>query len=147
MGNNHRSHTIRRRREYLWKQNPHCHWCGRKTIPPEEVTVKLVKHGAVFAKEIRYEPLMATLDHLNSRFVELLGEPLAGNIRDTTVLACRECNNKRGKEEAKTVSKEALYALGGRRPKNLELAARIRGENEQISFPISDLVTEGGDAK
>lgn len=69
------------RRRNLWLADPHCHWCGSLTALP----------GAATASGLR----LATIDHLFSRFHPVRQETASV----PTVLACRECNAERGRQE------------------------------------------------
>lgn len=87
----------RRFKEKLWQNNPCCHWCKRPT--------KLL-HIAEIQGEA--DPLMATIDHLVSRY-----HPERWVRRDTTkVLSCYECNSKRAREETKALPREELMRRG-----------------------------------
>lgn len=85
----------KRRRLKLWQRNPHCHWCGRKTVYIQR------RQGG---PKVAYSDDEATLDHLNSR--------LSGNRKQTntvtTVLACRACNHRRAAFEEATLPAEEL---------------------------------------
>ncbi len=81
----------RRRKIKLWLEDCRCYWCRQPTI--------LVVCPSGMKNQERYIPSFskqATIDHLNHR---------QGGKRkqiynvETTVLACRECNEKRGAEE------------------------------------------------
>lgn len=75
----------RRRLRKLWDQNPNCHWCGKKTVLPKRRVGGPASHD------------LATIDHINSRFKkERFDNP---NNLPNTVLACYECNHRRGEEE------------------------------------------------
>jgi hypothetical protein len=68
------------RRQLLFKADPRCHWCARRTY---------LKPGA-------NKQLLATVDHLRTR--------ISGRrSRDTgkTVLACHQCNQARNDAEQK----------------------------------------------
>jgi hypothetical protein len=81
----------------LWQTDPRCHWCKRET---KLINVPEIKGAA--------DPLMATIDHLVSRYF-----PQRWVRRDQTkVLACYECNFKRATEETKQLSKEELVKRG-----------------------------------
>lgn len=87
----------RRFKERLWQNDPSCHWCKRPT--------KLL-HIAEIQGEA--DPLMATIDHLVSRY-----HPERWVRRDLTkVLACYECNAKRSREETKALPREELMRRG-----------------------------------
>ena len=66
----------------LWRRDPHCHWCGVRTVLPTD------NSGRQFAT-------LATLDHLDNR----LSKDRVKNKHHTerTVLACAACNSERGR--------------------------------------------------
>lgn len=74
------------RRAQLFKaQNGLCHWCSCQMVLVE---------GA--AKRRKHEPNQCTVDHLRDRWDPTRSEPARGEQR--YVAACRECNNRRGRE-------------------------------------------------
>ena len=84
----------------LWQQDPRCHWCRRET--------KLLNIPRISGEA---DPLMATLDHLKSRYsLERFVKPKNGEMRK--VLSCYECNIQRAREEEKKLSKEELIRRG-----------------------------------
>ena len=81
----------------LWQQDSRCHWCRRET---KLINVAEIKGPA--------DPLMATIDHLVSRY-----HPERWIKRDKTkVLSCYECNEKRARAETKSLTKEELVKRG-----------------------------------
>ena len=81
----------------LWQTDPRCHWCRR--------TTKLLNIPEIQGEA---DPLMATIDHLVSRY-----HPQRWVHRDQTkVLSCYECNSKRAIEETKKLSREELVHRG-----------------------------------
>ena len=81
----------------LWQADKRCYWCRRET---KLINVTEIQGPA--------DPLMATIDHLVSRY-----SPQRWVKRDKTkVLACYECNARRGMEETKKLSKEELVKRG-----------------------------------
>lgn len=81
----------------LWQFDCRCHWCKR---PTKLLHIPEIKGEA--------DPLMATIDHLVSRY-----SPERWVKRDRTkVLACYECNTKRSYEETASLSKEELRRRG-----------------------------------
>ena len=81
----------------LWQNDPRCHWCRRTT---KLLNIPEIKGEA--------DPLMATIDHLVSRY-----DPKRWVQRDQTkVLSCYECNSKRAIEETKKLSREELVHRG-----------------------------------
>jgi hypothetical protein len=84
----------------LWQNDPKCHWCHRET--------KLLNIPEIQGEA---DPLMATLDHLRSRyFLERFVKPKDGER--TKVLACYECNSRRAREETASLTKEELVKRG-----------------------------------
>ncbi len=84
----------------LHAQNPRCHWCGRVTVL---TNVKEIKGQP--------DPLMATIDHLISRY-DVRRWVKAGPDEKRKVLACFECNNKRASEESKRLPPGELSKRG-----------------------------------
>jgi hypothetical protein len=68
-------------RAYLFRRNPHCHWCGTVTVLEQRV-----KHNGTLTNHHN----TATLDHMKSR---LMGRRL--HERTARVLACSACNHTR----------------------------------------------------
>ena len=81
----------RNRRHNLFKKNPHCNWCGRK------LTWYDMPHPARLPNDF------PTLDHLNSRSMYPKGRPVTH--QESTVLACKPCNQRRGVVENKVMTK------------------------------------------
>lgn len=75
----------RRRLARLYARDCNCHWCRKPTI------LMLGVHDA--GREKR----RATIDHLRDRFDPTRTEPNP-KWAERTVLACLECNNRRGAE-------------------------------------------------
>jgi hypothetical protein len=84
----------RKRKENLWKRDPHCHWCGRLTRTEGEQNNDL-----------------ATVDHLRTKY-----DPsrwLRGDGQDErTVLACYACNNERARVDTLSRPTEELHRRG-----------------------------------
>ena len=99
-----RSKRLRRQRERMWKENPHCHWCGIETV--------LIPYGA----KVKQENNAATIDHLRDKYnPEKRQEP---NLNNETrrVLACFSCNVRRSAEATAKLPKEELWRRSGRFP-------------------------------
>lgn len=82
-----------------------CFWCQRKmalTLRPKAI------RGVPPP-----DPLMATIDHLDDRL-----NPLRGSFRsqERHVVACYECNHRRGCENQENLSKAELWKRSGRYP-------------------------------
>jgi hypothetical protein len=77
---------LQRRRNRLWADDPSCHWCGKETVLPMDLPG---------GGNDQTEPRMATIDHLDSRLDETRGA-FPNHEITRTVLACRECNERRG---------------------------------------------------
>src|SRR5574343_1651147 len=73
----------RNRVQKMWRRSPLCHWCKNPTT--------LVESG-----QLRLHPHSATFDHLHHR-----SHPLryTRKGRNAGVLACYECNQRRGRAE------------------------------------------------
>ena len=84
----------------LWQADPRCHWCKRIT---RLLNIPEIQGPA--------PPDLATIDHLRSRYsLERFVKPKIGE--STKVLACYECNARRGIEETKKLSREELVKRG-----------------------------------
>lgn len=81
----------------LHEEDPRCHWCKKVTTL---TNLPAIKGNA--------DPLMATIDHLVSRY-----HPERWVTRETTkVLACYECNAKRAKDETASLPRAELFRRG-----------------------------------
>ena len=93
------SPKLRRRRDRLMAQDPHCHWCGCEVIYfKPALGQSLPAH-------------FATLDHLNDR-IEEAPRPIRGVI----VLACKACNEARAAIRVANLPRNVLNARSGRWP-------------------------------
>lgn len=77
-----------------------CHWCKRETI---------LTYIPKQSKGIPIPPLMATIDHINSKL-----SPRRFDVDGASnkVLACFECNSTRAAEEVRNLSKFELSLRG-----------------------------------
>lgn len=101
---------IKKKREALWKSDPHCCYCGKMTILPSE---QKIKPGEAV-------PLnTATLDHVYH---------VNHRLRDTDkfVLACCECNAYKSQIECQT-----QRDLIGHRNKAMKVLAIV---NKMLEF-------------
>ena len=94
----------------LHKRNPRCHWCKKTTILTNESNIK--GHPI---------PLMATLDHLISRYNFARWRRKRPHER-RKVLACYECNHSRSVKETLCLSRAEVI----RRSKGFSLSPRGR---------------------
>jgi hypothetical protein len=98
-------------RRNLWRRDPHCHWCGKKTLlltPPSH-------------RGLEPHPLLATRDHVYSKFQpeerERFGNPV--------VLSCFACNRRRNILETKWLAKQArTKTMTGKAYENKTLVSR-----------------------
>lgn len=120
--------SYKKRRINLWKQNPHCHWCGCVTILPDDI----LKDDH---ERIPYTENMATVDHLYTRLTGLRYTMPSINGCNT-VLACNKCNNDRNRVEEKMIGIEELRrrAESGR--------AHLRVKEPWKNFPQEIVLTE-----
>jgi hypothetical protein len=93
---------LRKQRLRLWQADPHCFWCGVRTILPSKQW-----KGPV-------SPNVATIDHLRPRHHPGRLIPANGEIR--RVLSCWKCNNDRDQFESSLLPKEWFYEHGCTRP-------------------------------
>jgi len=104
------SGPYQRRREGLFRKNPHCPICGRKMR-----LVKFGKHGGESGVG-KARGDVATIDHIHSK--------LSGKRREvtdwteTTRLVCRRCNQLLQRRENKELPIEQLWARTGGYPWN-----------------------------
>lgn len=96
------------RRDRLFEQHPFCHWCGVKLIHPREFLE--VRGGRLRMAKNKNHKLMATLDHLDSRYDTTRGM-FSGMWIPRTVLACHQCNCARNKLVESALPKETLHKL------------------------------------
>lgn len=92
----------------LWIENPKCYYCGRTTILVQ------VAPKQRMPKKFADFPLRATIEHLRSRLDEKRREPIKGEDDRRLVLACNECNHKRGQEEVANMTKEEIWEMSGK---------------------------------
>lgn len=79
---------------WLWKRNPHCHWCGCLT------QLTNCPDGKIPADA-------ATIDHLYSRLdLRRWLKRKRGEVKK--VLACYDCNQRRSIEETARLSREEI---------------------------------------
>jgi hypothetical protein len=107
-----------KQRRRLWETNPHCHWCGIKTVWYAEA-----RGGAA-------PPDAATLDHLHPRHHPDRLMPADGALRH--VLSCSKCNNERDTRERAALPKEWFYERGCGKP----LALQCVGDLEKALMTL-----------
>lgn len=92
-------------RAWLFRQNPHCHYCGVLTVlhPPNPKNKYLPDN-------------LATIEHLVTRFDPHRQQHQAGERR--LVNACRKCNAEQGAKRQREVPLEELHRRSGRSPSN-----------------------------
>jgi len=88
----------KRRKENLFREDPHCYWCGIEVI------------NYPLADGERMPDNFATLDHLDTR---LSGNRGVIKNQTRTVLACSKCNFDRGVEEVNNTPIEELRRRSG----------------------------------
>lgn len=82
-------------KEVLWKANPNCRFCGVRTV--------ILKQNGKSSPA--YDPKMATIEHLYSRYNP---KRSVGFNRNKVTLACAKCNNDRQKKEADSLGIEEI---------------------------------------
>ena len=80
----------------LWQKDNRCHWCKR---PTKLICEKVIKGRA--------DPLMATIDHIVSRYSHYRWVKKKANQK-RKVLACYECNHKRSVKETLSLSRAEI---------------------------------------
>lgn len=111
----------RARREALWRENPHCYWCGVMTVQPPR------------SPESWFRPPnnMATLDHLYIR-TDVRRQENKGP--HPVVLSCYSCNQKWGEIDIQIVNSETLQSF------------RNQAFNITLAEKLSTILpTQGGD--
>lgn len=98
---------MRRRLIRLWLADRRCYFCRRPTV----LVVSPGGRKPTNKKNLDHFPERASIDHLHSRFSENRKQ-LHGI--ETTVLACYECNQRRGREEQAAIPTEELNRRSGR---------------------------------
>lgn len=106
MGNNGQK---RRRLVRLWLKKSTCHWCGRETALYVAAT-----DGTGTQRHAPDVPEKATIDHIHSKLSGKRYE--VQDWTELTVLACFECNHKRGAEEQAALGTEELRRRSGAYP-------------------------------
>lgn len=96
-GKNRRKRLIK-----LWTEDPHCHYCKRKTV------LVLMAPEERMPRRFSNYPLRATLEHLRSRLHPERQEPVS-NGEQRIVLACNECNQAQNIKEMAGLSLEELW--------------------------------------
>jgi ribosomal protein S14 len=80
----------------LWNEDSRCYWCGRHTHLTDTPRI-----------QGRADPLMATIDHIVSRFyLHRWVKKKKGQKRK--VLSCYECNHKRSVQETLSLSRSEV---------------------------------------
>lgn len=88
--NRDRSRNIRLR---MWRKNPHCYYCGIKTIWVERSGGTALPHEA-------------TIEHLRSRLNPTRTEPCVDNKDRRITIACYKCNHERAELERQQIPVE-----------------------------------------
>lgn len=96
-----RQSRLRRRRDRLFADDPHCHWCECLT----RLLDRKLRHGEKMPLDL------ATIDHLDDRLSPERGKHKG---EDRTVLACWKCNNDRNREAQAAYPVEMLRERSGR---------------------------------
>lgn len=106
----------RKQRERLFReQGGLCYWC--------KVPMSQPSRGPDRHKRKNFADNEATLDHLDSRLSPTRRQRCDGELRH--VVACRRCNEQRGKEEQAALPREELWRRSGSYPLVLTLEALL----------------------
>lgn len=100
--------ALSKKRQRLWKENPHCCYCG-------VVTIFLPAHikGLQLTQDERHR--LATIDHIRPRHhPDRLKRPEPDEVLQ--VLSCWKCNNERDRRELAEKPKEWFEQNGGAVP-------------------------------
>ncbi len=103
---------VRRRKEYLYEQNPNCPDCGVKMIlPPKGVSSNSLKLATIEHENNKYHPekryKIPTLEESRKSSKDRTGR---------THLLCKKCNNGKAGRETRSMPKEELWKRSGRAP-------------------------------
>jgi hypothetical protein len=74
---------LRKKREQLYSEDPHCHWCGTLTVQLKGHVSKPPENAA-------------TIDHLIHQWHDRRKQNKCAPNEKRYVLACRKCNMQRG---------------------------------------------------
>ena len=106
------SRKLKKRKEWLYNQNPYCPKCGTKMILPEKG-----KGG------FKHKSNEVTIEHLNNKYhlkerrkpqLSEEGKENCKTRKGRTILLCRQCNEALANEETKKLSLEELRKRSGR---------------------------------
>ena len=86
------SRWTREQKKKRYDKNPFCHWCGRRMILLSVGMLKFYRNNP--------PPLTCTTEHLRNKFDPLRKNKQLSLVETRRVLACKECNEKRGWEDA-----------------------------------------------
>lgn len=114
------ANQLKRRRLKLWKENPHCSFCGVLTILPEDVSRKTKAPDP---------DNMATIEHVYSRLnphrnikdKEERRRAQKEEFGQRRILSCRKCNLERSEKEQSELSIDEKRQRGGKCPSYLRL--------------------------
>jgi len=102
------------RRYVLWRKDPHCNWCGRLTVLYPSDTKKLPEDAA-------------TIDHMIDRN-DPSHDYKVKQGKQTTVLACRRCNEQRSQKNSQS-NRYWVWRKSGRYP---DINLILKDENRVI---------------
>ncbi len=106
------SRKLKKRKKWLYNQNPYCPNCGTKMILPEKGEGKF-----------KHKNNEATIEHLNNKYhlkerrkpqLSEEGRKSCETRKGRTILLCRECNEALANEETKKLPLEELHERSGR---------------------------------
>lgn len=129
-----KSAKMRRKRERMWNQNPHCHWCNCLTELPPRVgnPCRVMKKDS-----------MATLDHLRCRLRDDRQEPTR-NQEVRIVLSCWKCNNKRNETEMIAAGIDKLREKSGGFPTDRDGLVELVKAQQQVIAKLKNLLASIG---
>lgn len=85
----------------MWIENPNCIWCNKPTT-------FYMRNGHY----LDYSDTEATIEHIDSKMKTPKGE------QKEQAIACRKCNNERGKLEHELPRLQAIWIKDGRKGKS-----------------------------
>jgi hypothetical protein len=107
------SKALAKQRNNFWQKDPHCYYCGIKTILWVEVP-----HQSP-------PPNAATIDHLYPRHHPDRLKPLEYHRELRHVLSCWKCNNERDTLERSLLPKEWFYQRGCGKPLTMKTTEEL----------------------
>lgn len=121
--------SLAKKRERLWNEDPHCHYCGVETILKP---CHLKREWLAMSWDERNR--LATIDHIRPRHhPDRTKPPEPGET--LLVLSCWRCNNDRDKQELAEKPKEWFIERGGAIPISMRSIEEVEALLPKIGEP------------